>query len=116
MVSSITDWLSSWLCLTCSGWQSVLLPEGPRAAALHQLLWLFIWICGGIWVLVMLVLLVSLRRRRGAPPPLLALNAGRERLSGMIVGVAVFFTVVIISGLTFLSYAATRGISPNSGD
>jgi cytochrome c oxidase subunit 2 len=88
-----------------SDWQSVLDPAGPAAANLRGLFWLFVGVCGAIWLLVMGVTIVAvLRRHRTAPP-------GSERRAGITVGVALALTVMIITGFTLLSYAATRTIA-----
>jgi cytochrome c oxidase subunit 2 len=104
------------LCPMCSGWQSVTHPSGPRAAGLDRLFWVFTLTCGVIWLLVMLVLLLALRRRVGQDAASPERMEQRERWSAVIVGVAVAATVLIISGLTVLSYAATRAISVTDGD
>ncbi len=104
-------WLSSWLCPGCSQWQSVLHPGGPGASRLDGLLWVFTGVCGTIWLLVMLILAIAVRRRHKPDRPKLQRDAGSERASAIIVGMAVAATVLIIGGLTFLSYAATRPLS-----
>ena len=109
-------WLSTWLCPHCSQWQSVLQPDGPAASRLDWLLWVFIGVCGAIWLLVMLVLAVAIWRRHKPDRPPLERDAGQERASAIIVGIAVAATVLIIGGLTFLSYAATRPISGEADD
>jgi cytochrome c oxidase subunit 2 len=109
-MSSFSDWMLSLVCPGCSTWQSSVHPSGPTSASLHALLWLFIAVCGAIWLLVVLVLLFAVRRRRGVTGSPLDLNARGERRSAILVGAAVAATVVIISGLTVLSYAATRGL------
>jgi cytochrome c oxidase subunit 2 len=112
----IPAWLSSWLCPGCSQWQSVLQPGGPAASRLDWLLWVFTGVCGTIWLLVMLVLAIAIRRRHKPDRPPLERDAGRERVSAIIVGIAIAATVLIISGLTFLSYAATRPVSGEADD
>jgi cytochrome c oxidase subunit 2 len=109
-------WLSSWLCPGCAQWQSVLQPGGPASSRLDWLLWVFTVVCGTIWLLVMLVLAIAIRRRHKPDRPPLQRDAGRERASAIIVGIAVAAMVLIISGLTFLSYAATRPISGEADD
>jgi cytochrome c oxidase subunit 2 len=109
-------WLSTWLCPHCTQWQSVLQPDGPAASRLDWLLWVFIDVCGAIWLLVMLVLAVAIWRRHKPDRPPLELDAGQERASAIIVGIAVVATVLIIGGLTFLSYAATRPVSGEAND
>jgi cytochrome c oxidase subunit 2 len=115
--------LISWLnrivdrvCPMCSGWQSVTQPSGPQADGLDRLFWVFTLTCGVIWLLVMLVLLLVLRRRVGRDAASPERTEQRERRSAIIVGAAVAATVLIISVLTVLSYAATRAISEANGD
>ena len=99
------------LCAGCTGWQTVLAPRGPQAAQLSWLLWSFTVICGIIWLLVMLVLVLALRRRavpEGGPRG--------ERRAGVIVGMSVAASVLVIIALTVMSYAATRGLSVAAGD
>ena len=91
-------------------------PGRPGASRLDWLLWVFIGVCGTIWLLVMLVLAIAIRRRHKPDRPQLQRDAGRERASAIIVGMAVAATVLIIGGLTFLSYAATRPISGEADD
>jgi cytochrome c oxidase subunit II len=109
-------WVFALICPHCSQWQSVLQPSGPAADRLHWLLWVFIDVCGAVWLLVMLVLVIAIWRRNKLPRPPLERNAGQERASTIVVSLAVAATVLIISGLTFLSYAATRPISEEAND
>jgi cytochrome c oxidase subunit II len=97
------------LCAGCSGWQSVLQPGGPQAHTLTLLLWWFIGVCAVVWLSVMLVLLASLWRTKPAKPQ-------SERSATVIVVAAVAATVLVITGLTFMSYAATRAMSVADGD
>lgn len=113
---SLFAWMFAWICPHCPQWQSVLQPSGPAATRLHWLLWVFIDVCGTIWLLVMLVLIIAIWRRDKPPRPPLARDAGKERASTIIVSLAVAATVLTISGLTFLSYAATRPISDEAND
>jgi cytochrome c oxidase subunit 2 len=92
----------------CSGWQSALDPRGSVAEELHGLFWLFTITCTAVWGAVLLVLGAALWRRR---PAMEAQQARSERRSALAVGTAVAATVVIITGLTFASYLATRGIA-----
>jgi cytochrome c oxidase subunit II len=62
------------------------------------------------------VLIIAIRRRHKPDRPPLDRDAGRERASAIIVGLAVAATVLIIGGLTFLGYAATRLISGEADD
>jgi cytochrome c oxidase subunit 2 len=93
-----------------TAWQSALDPAGPVADGLNGLLWIFVGICGAIWLMVVLVAgLAVLRRRRAA-------SAGAERRAGIVVGIAAALTVVIIAGFTLISYAATRDLSASAPD
>jgi cytochrome c oxidase subunit 2 len=56
-------------------------------------------------------MLVAALRRRGAAVPPLVRDERRERRSAIAVGIAVGVTVLIISALTIVSYAATRRIA-----
>jgi cytochrome c oxidase subunit 2 len=94
------------LCAGCTGGQSVLAPMGPQATRLSWLLWSFVVICGIIWLLVMLVLALALRRRARLPA-----TPQRERRAGVIVTLSIAASVLVIIVLTVMSYAATRGLS-----
>ncbi|KAA2211264.1 cytochrome c oxidase subunit II [Teichococcus oryzae] len=95
----------------CSGWQSALDPRGSTAEELHGLFWLFTITCTAVWGAVLLVLAAALWRRRHPAGISEAQQARSERRSGVAIGAAVAATVVIITGLTFASYLATRGIA-----
>jgi cytochrome c oxidase subunit 2 len=89
-----------------SGWQAALDPAGPGAAGLSQLFWVFVGICGTVWLLVVLMAAFAVLRRKASAAP------QSERRAGIIVTAAVAMTVVIITGFTLASFAATRGMSP----
>jgi len=97
-------------------WQSALDPQGPQAAHLHGLFWVFVWVSAVVWVLVMVALLAGLRRRGRAGDPVLPPSPRGERRAGIAVGVAVAATVLIITGLTVFSYARTHVVSAASGE
>ena len=98
------------LCSACTGWQSVLQPRGPQAEDLHWLLWVFVLVCTVTWLAVMLVLLAAVRRRHTAA------NPRAERRAASLVGAAIATTVLVVCTLTFMSYAATRGMSMADDD
>jgi cytochrome c oxidase subunit 2 len=91
-------------------WQSALAPAGPTAAHLQGLLWIFVGICGVIWLLVVLTAAVAVLRRAKADLP------SREGRAHVMVSVAVALTVVVITGFTIVSYAATRRLSPDAAN
>jgi cytochrome c oxidase subunit 2 len=92
------------------GWQSALNPAGPAATGLSFLFWMFAGICGAVWLLVILVAAFAVLRRTGSD------GAQGERRAGIMVGVAVAMTVVIVSGFTLASFAATRALSQAEPD
>jgi len=84
---------------------------GPQAAQLNWLLWLFVVICGGIWLLVMLVLALALRQRTRPARP-----SHGERRALIIVSLSVAASVLVIIVLSVMSYATTRSLSLAAGD
>lgn len=91
-----------------SGWQSALDPQGPQAAQLGALVWLFASVAAAIWLAVMLVLVAALWHRRRA--------VAGERGPAIAVGVATAATVLVILGLTVASYVTTRRTSSDLAD
>ena len=65
MLISLQNRIVDRLCPMCANWQSVTQPSGPQAAGLDRLFWVFTLTCAVIWLLVMLMLLLALRRRAG---------------------------------------------------
>src|SRR3954451_21121771 len=98
--------ISPWLVVIagCTGQQSALDPIGPQAEHLADLIWNFTWICGAVWCLVMLVLMVALLRGHPLRPDPLAVNPPRERRAVTVVSIAVTATALIVLSLTILSY------------
>jgi cytochrome c oxidase subunit II len=96
------------LCGCGGGWQSAMQPQGPQAARVHALFWLFTIVCAVVWIAVMAVLIAAMMRRRSpsAPP-----DDPGERRPAIAVGSAVAATVLAITGLTLASYLATRGLA-----
>jgi cytochrome c oxidase subunit 2 len=107
-----TACLTAWALLLggCAGWQSALDPQGPHADHLARLIWTFTVLCSAIWLFVMIVLLVGLVRRKATEHDPLILDPGKERRSVVIVGGAVAGTLIIVIGLTALSYASQRAL------
>jgi cytochrome c oxidase subunit 2 len=79
---------------------------GPQALHLRSLIWLFTIVCGIIWLLVMSVLIGAVLRDRATAP-----SPSADRTARQLVIAAVTATVVIISGLTLVSYFTTRSIA-----
>jgi cytochrome c oxidase subunit 2 len=108
-------YLAGWAILLggCRGWQSALDPQGPQADHLAKLIWSFTALCSAIWLAVMVVLLVGLVRRGPARSDQLDLDIRRERRSVVVVGGAVFATLITVMGLTALSYVSQRAVFAN---
>src|SRR4051812_1267889 len=50
---------------SCSGCQSALDPQGPAAQDMARLIWTLMAVCAGIWLIVIIILGLSLKGRRG---------------------------------------------------
>jgi cytochrome c oxidase subunit II len=99
-------------CSSCAGWQSALDPHGEQARGLEGLIWIFIWVAAAVWISVMIVLVVALRRKaRRARDETQLLDANGERRMRLTVGGAVTATVVIVLALTVTSFVSTRLVS-----
>jgi cytochrome c oxidase subunit 2 len=84
-------------------------PAGPAAMKLKALIWLFFIACGVIWLLVMGALAVALLRQRASSE-----RAGP--IAARIVGSSVGVSLVVIAGLTLVSYLVTRSIAATGPD
>src|SRR3954452_22287562 len=92
----------------CAGQQSALDPQGPHAALLAKLFWMFSAICSAIWLAVMIVLAVGVIRRASLRPDPLQLDVGSERRSVFVVSGAALATALTVIALTALSYVSQR--------
>ncbi|MBV8763873.1 MAG: cytochrome c oxidase subunit II [Hyphomicrobiales bacterium] len=101
---------------SCVGWQSTLSPQGPHAESLLRLIFAFAIVCALVWILVVATLAGALMRRRRISREPLASRPHEERRLGMLVGAATAATVVVITGLTVLSFVATRGLDASHDD
>jgi cytochrome c oxidase subunit II len=96
----------------CMDNPSVLLNSaGPAAADIERLTWLFIIVCGVVWVLVVLAFLLALHRGRNqpqatAPPARVPALHDRARLR-LITG-ALVVTTIILSVFVGASYTTDR--------
>src|SRR5947208_5801882 len=101
----------------CNGVQSALQPGGSGAAAIYQLWLLFLYICAGVFVVVMAALVMALLRRRGAAEPLigptLAQDKPADRRLSLLLKLGTAATVAILLLFTVTSYAVgTRLFAP----
>lgn len=90
----------------CAGRQSALDAGGPSALALENLMFLFVTVCGIVFVLVMGVMAWALVRRRNHPPG----RPQTERSMGWVVAGAIVATVVVTTFLTAASFYATPSL------
>jgi cytochrome c oxidase subunit 2 len=101
--------------LACGGcgtrWQSALDPGGAQAGGLLDLITIFTAVCGVVWLLVMVVTVLTLCRRPAAIEAPLPRDEVTERRSRRAVQAATAATVVMIVGLTLLSFFVTRGLT-----
>jgi cytochrome c oxidase subunit 2 len=98
-------------CLAgCSGWQSVLDPQGPHAQQIANLFWVFVGVCAVIWLAVCAVLVIGVARRRTGQRGPLDLVPARERTIGHLVLALAAGTAVVVIAFTLLSYFAQRDL------
>jgi cytochrome c oxidase subunit 2 len=97
--------------------ESALDPAGPQAQRISSLMWLFIWICIGVYVLVMLTLLGAfLHRRRGntAPhtgdTPITEPDPVREGHLWSVVSGSIVITVITLFILLFADFSTGRAL------
>jgi cytochrome c oxidase subunit II len=99
-------------CAGCAGWQSALDPHGEQARGLEGLIWIFIWVAAAVWISVMIVLAVALRRKSArARDQTQVLDANTERRMRITVGGAVVATALIVLALTITSFVSTHLVS-----
>lgn len=99
-----------------AGPQSALDPAGPQAASLAWLIWLFFAVCGVVWLLVMLMTVLAVRRRGTDATPAELPGPERDRRMTRVVVAAVGATVLVITGLTLASFLATRRLHAAAED
>lgn len=94
----------------CAGRQSALDPQGLQSNHILQTLFIFLIVAAVVWTAVVVVLCVGLlRRKRSAVQPL-ALHQGFERTSGHVVFGLGLATLIIVLGLSIVSYAGQRTV------
>jgi cytochrome c oxidase subunit 2 len=94
----------------CQDWQSALNAQGPAASTLAHMFWIFVAVLATVWVLTMIALLLSLRRRRPAGADPLATNPATERRMTIVISVAVGLTLITVILLTGFSYAGQKAL------
>lgn len=94
----------------CAGRQSVLDPQGLQSSQILHTIFIFLTVAAAVWIAVVVVLGVGLlRRKRPADQPL-ALHQPFERTSGRVIFVLGLATLVVVLGLSIVSYAGQRTI------
>lgn len=94
----------------CAGRQSALEPQGLQSEQILQTFFIFLIVAAVVWIAVVIMLCVGmLRRKREAEQPL-ALQQSFERTSGRIVLVLGLATLVVVLGLSIVSYAGQRTV------
>jgi cytochrome c oxidase subunit 2 len=94
----------------CRGEQTVFDPVSDEARNLLGLIWLFVGVCGVVWVLVVATLLAAIWRRRGGDPAPEADSPRQIRRKTSIAGALVGVTAAILVMFTLVSFAATHGV------
>lgn len=105
----------------CSGSQSTLNPASEQARQIGGLWWLFLIVCGTVWLAVVAMLAAALwRARRGwvptgiaFPPPLLG-NLRSERRATRTVVAAVAFTSLVLVTFLAADFLVSRALAPPS--
>lgn len=95
---------------SCRGEQTVFDPASDEARNLLRLFWLFVAVCGVVWILVVATMLIAIRRRRGGDPAPGADSLRQTRRKTMVVGALVAVTAAILVMFTFVGFAATHGV------
>ncbi|WP_439374719.1 cytochrome c oxidase subunit II [Bradyrhizobium sp. DASA03120] len=94
----------------CAGRQSVLDPQGLQSDQILRTFLIFLIIAAVVWIAVLIVLCVGmLRRKRPAYQPL-ALQQPFEETTGRVVLALGVATLVVVLGLSIVSYAGQRTV------
>ncbi|UPK30854.1 cytochrome c oxidase subunit II (plasmid) [Bradyrhizobium sp. 195] len=94
-----------YLLAACAGRQSALDPQGLQSEQIQQTLFIFLAVAAVVWIAVMIVLALSmLRRKRLADQPLDLHQGFEERTGQIILGLGIVTTVIVL-GLSIVSYA-----------
>ncbi len=97
---------------SCSPLQSALAPEGDTADAIAWLFWFFTIVCAVVWLIVMVLLWISLTRKRpDSPDPQLKPDRSRERRIGIVIAGGIGATVVILAVFTGASFFSNKSFA-----
>jgi cytochrome c oxidase subunit 2 len=106
------------LCFSsCGGIQNSINPAGPQAQSLSRLWWLMFTVNAIVFVLVMIAVLLTLRKRmrepQSAATPILEPSPGEERRRRNVVLTAVTITVIVLFVFLIASFSAGRAVTAN---
>ena len=94
----------------CAGRQSALDPQGLQSDQIRQTLFIFLVVAAIVWVAVVIVLGVAMLRRKRAFDQPLALHLPFEKFAARGVFALGLATLVIVLGLSIVSYAGQRTV------
>jgi len=105
------------LCVSsCGGIQNAINPAGPNAANISRLWWLMFIVCSIVFVLVMIAVLLSLRKRTTEAAdrvPIIEPPAESERRRRNVVISLTTITIVILFVFLIASYSSGRSLRLN---
>lgn len=102
--------LTTWPLCGCAGWQSALDPHGVESEQIRRTLFLFLVVAAIVWIGVVVALGLGLvRRKRTADQPLDLHQPFEERAGRIILWLGIA-TVVVVLGLSLVSYAGQRTV------
>ncbi|MCP3402082.1 MULTISPECIES: cytochrome c oxidase subunit II [unclassified Bradyrhizobium] len=94
----------------CAGRQSALAPQGLQSDEILRTFFIFLAIASVVWVAVVIVLIIGMLRRKRTTDQPLALHIPFERVTGRVVLGLGLATLVIVLGLSIVSYAGQRTV------
>jgi cytochrome c oxidase subunit II len=101
---------------SCEGIQNVINPAGPNAGAISKLWWLMFTVSSIVYVLVMIALLLSLRKRTaeaGERVPVIEPPSESEHRRRNVVISAITITILILFVFLIASYSSGRSLRLN---
>ena len=105
------------LCVSsCGGIQNAINPAGPNAENISRLWWLMFYVCSAVFVLVMIAVLLSLRKRATEAAdriPVLEPSEESERRRRNVVISLTTITVIILFVFLIASYSSGRSLRLN---
>jgi cytochrome c oxidase subunit 2 len=96
-------------------WQSALNTHSPQSSEIKFLLFIFIALAALIWTAVMIAVLIAVLQRAHHHGDPLQVELNREHRAGAVIFSLSCLTVVLVLGLSFVSYSAQRSIFTDGG-